>query len=565
MGGAPLLLAIAAVTVDYGYQPDGRGGVEYIVQVTQEEFEHVRQAGEFSSVIDPEVRGRVSRILIRVGNAKLPRDAGPPPTDDSSIAGARPWDANADHAFVPPPEMVDQAIGDGDHDGQASIRLSKPQDSPSLALPNTDPQVRGALDDASARLREGLDRGGQGLRNAAEAGIAAAQGTADGLADPLRRLGGASTDASTTPARQMNVSGVGGNQVSSGNGGSSTAANPRALGDPQRDGFVSDSPAASTPTTGLPQGQRPNNWRSEPSANLSMPSTAPREVGATAAAGNFGAPPAGINDPRMQSNNNQFSGSGNADRLGSSAAPTPQQNIGFNPATTSPQQNMQPSPQQFQGQAFENYGSQQTSNQQGQNWMGASPGNQFAATNSGPMPQNTQVGMNAAGQGPAIGQSQGIGMQAGPNYGNGNFVGQYPGGGGAGSPAGPVNAPAPWQLAPESTRAAPFPLRREADLRSASSTFDPVASTSLLADRSRGSLATRTTQETIRATANSRWADDENQALPQQVFNAMLLLSLVANAYLIIHMSKLIQRYRDLRVSLRSATANTNAPKAATI
>lgn len=524
MGGAPLLLAIAAVTVDYGYQPDGRGGVEYIVQVTQEEFEHVRQAGEFSSAIDPEVRGRVSRILIRVGNGKLPRDAGPPPTDDASIAGARPWDATADHAYVPPPEMVNQAVGDGDHDEQASIRLSKPQDSPSLALPTTAPQVRGASNDASAGPRESLDRGSQGLRNAAEAGILAAQGTADALADPLRRLGGASADASTTPARQMNFNGGSGNQVSGGNGGSSTTAIPRGLGDTQQDGFASDSPAASAPTTGSPQGQRPNNWRSEPSANLSMPSTAPREAGATAAAGNFGAPPTGIDDPRMRSNENPFPGSGNADRVGSSAAPTRQQNVGFNPATTPPGQNMQPSPPQFQGQAFENY---------------------------------------AAGQGIATGPSQGFGMQAGPNYGNGNFVGQYPGGGGGGSPVGSVNAPAPWQPAPESTRAAPFPLRREADLRSASSTFDPVASTSLLADRSRGSLATRTAKETFRTTANSRLADDENQALPQQVFNAMLLLSLVANAYLIIHMSKLIQRYRDLRISLRSATAN--APKAATI
>jgi hypothetical protein len=45
MGGVPVLLALAVVGVDYGYQPDGQGGVDYIVQVAPENWEQARQAG----------------------------------------------------------------------------------------------------------------------------------------------------------------------------------------------------------------------------------------------------------------------------------------------------------------------------------------------------------------------------------------------------------------------------------------------------------------------------------------------------------------------------------------
>ncbi len=73
MGGAPLLLALAAVSIDYGYRPDGAGGLEYIVQVPPEMLNQTR---EVESVIDPAIRGKVSRIVVQLGTGPLPRDHG---------------------------------------------------------------------------------------------------------------------------------------------------------------------------------------------------------------------------------------------------------------------------------------------------------------------------------------------------------------------------------------------------------------------------------------------------------------------------------------------------------
>jgi hypothetical protein len=74
MGGVPLLLMAVAMGITYGWQPDGAGGVNYIIQVPPDQIDAVRRSGEITSVIDPQVRGHVSRIIIRVGEDPLPRD-----------------------------------------------------------------------------------------------------------------------------------------------------------------------------------------------------------------------------------------------------------------------------------------------------------------------------------------------------------------------------------------------------------------------------------------------------------------------------------------------------------
>lgn len=83
MGGIPsMLLMIAAAGVTYGWQPDANGDratdVEYIVQISPAEWERMRSsssggASGITSVIDPEVRGKVSRIVLRVGTGDVPR------------------------------------------------------------------------------------------------------------------------------------------------------------------------------------------------------------------------------------------------------------------------------------------------------------------------------------------------------------------------------------------------------------------------------------------------------------------------------------------------------------
>jgi hypothetical protein len=74
MGGVPLLLLAVTMGITYGWQPDGAGGVNYIIQVPPDQIDAVRRSGEITSVIDPAVRGHVSRIILRVGEGPLPRD-----------------------------------------------------------------------------------------------------------------------------------------------------------------------------------------------------------------------------------------------------------------------------------------------------------------------------------------------------------------------------------------------------------------------------------------------------------------------------------------------------------
>lgn len=73
MGGVPVLLMMAALGITYGWQPDHDGGVEYIIQLHPEEVRELHSLGEVTSVIDPAVQGRVSRIVLRVGDSELPR------------------------------------------------------------------------------------------------------------------------------------------------------------------------------------------------------------------------------------------------------------------------------------------------------------------------------------------------------------------------------------------------------------------------------------------------------------------------------------------------------------
>jgi len=81
MGAAPVLIMLAAIGVDYGWQPDGttspRGdNIEYIVQISPDQLQQLQSIGEITSSIDPAVQNRVSRIVVRVGTEKLPRNPG---------------------------------------------------------------------------------------------------------------------------------------------------------------------------------------------------------------------------------------------------------------------------------------------------------------------------------------------------------------------------------------------------------------------------------------------------------------------------------------------------------
>ncbi|TWT52894.1 hypothetical protein Pla22_05220 [Rubripirellula amarantea] len=142
MGGVPMLLMmIAAAGVTYGWQPDKSGdqatAVEYIVQVTPHELAQIEQIGEISSVIDPEVRGYVSRVVIRVGT------------------GTPPWTL--------PKALAEDRVALLKPDPQAGSGFSMPsslQQSANNAAANTTNALRGAVDQA------GRDIAAQGQQSA---------------------------------------------------------------------------------------------------------------------------------------------------------------------------------------------------------------------------------------------------------------------------------------------------------------------------------------------------------------------------------------------------------------
>lgn len=75
MNGAAWLLALATLGVDYGWRLDEKGQIEYIIQVSPEQWDSLRDSPEgISSAIPPEVVRHVKKLRIVVGNERLPMD-----------------------------------------------------------------------------------------------------------------------------------------------------------------------------------------------------------------------------------------------------------------------------------------------------------------------------------------------------------------------------------------------------------------------------------------------------------------------------------------------------------
>ncbi len=72
MNGIAVLISLAAVGVDYGWQPAADGQLEYIIQIEPSLLENLKNGDEIVSEILPEARG-VRKFRIRVGNGPLPR------------------------------------------------------------------------------------------------------------------------------------------------------------------------------------------------------------------------------------------------------------------------------------------------------------------------------------------------------------------------------------------------------------------------------------------------------------------------------------------------------------
>jgi hypothetical protein len=82
-----LVLSAWAVLIDYGWQPTGGGGLEYIIQVQPDLIDDFRAQG-FSSEIPPQVQD-IRRIRIVVGDKQLPREGATDIGGESSKGGEK--------------------------------------------------------------------------------------------------------------------------------------------------------------------------------------------------------------------------------------------------------------------------------------------------------------------------------------------------------------------------------------------------------------------------------------------------------------------------------------------
>lgn len=159
MGAIPVLLKLVAVMgITYGWQPDQNGGVEYIVQVSPDELAHIERAGDLKTEIDPAVRGHVSRIIVRVGNKKLPRQTPSNLIAQSSRTKAQSSVrlATSDYMSVDVPEIARTS-----NSSDNRIVVAKPQnEGPGFSLP---PSLSDAASSATQAARDQIDRAGRNL------------------------------------------------------------------------------------------------------------------------------------------------------------------------------------------------------------------------------------------------------------------------------------------------------------------------------------------------------------------------------------------------------------------
>lgn len=137
MGGAPLLLAMAVVMVDPGWESIGPGQYRYIIQVTPEQFETLKAERKLTSRIPENLRGQITEVEIRFGDGPLPRP---------EIIAASGWQETAFPVSPqdyprPPDELQPNTLrGQDGGDGNFQIPSMSPSTSP-RTTPGTTPST----------------------------------------------------------------------------------------------------------------------------------------------------------------------------------------------------------------------------------------------------------------------------------------------------------------------------------------------------------------------------------------------------------------------------------------
>lgn len=98
MNGLPLLLLATTVGMDFGWQPavDNPNMLEYIIQLSPEEVQLLNSGKEeLFSGIPQELKGRIDRVVIRMGREKLPQEPSLEKLRTMAAVGGNPSILNA--------------------------------------------------------------------------------------------------------------------------------------------------------------------------------------------------------------------------------------------------------------------------------------------------------------------------------------------------------------------------------------------------------------------------------------------------------------------------------------
>ncbi len=124
MNGLTVLMTMAVLGVDYGWQPTPTGQLEYIIQIEPALLESMKRGERIVSEIHPDARG-VRRFVIQVGTGEVPRkgllSAETTPTHLAAPRAAAATLGDAGQAEGPQDAPAPAALGTGPTSGTGPI------------------------------------------------------------------------------------------------------------------------------------------------------------------------------------------------------------------------------------------------------------------------------------------------------------------------------------------------------------------------------------------------------------------------------------------------------------
>lgn len=316
--GVTHVLMVALMGITYGWQSDDNGDVEYIVQVSPDELKQIDRLGEISSVIDPAVAGHVSRITIRVGSARLPRQTPPAlvraPRHPKSATPTQTV-TTSDRSAIPIPEMQDRDRAIPIRSSNVTAMMKPDPDNGSAAPGLQLPPFPGPASGPTQGFANEIDGASRSTTGFSNNGI-------DPLANPnpnpfnnpgTRTNGGGQVSdpsrAAASPSRQPSLPPFAvGNQTN--NGASTFAGGPSTEPAKTRDQSWKDwaGPRPNGPSTAEVGSDRRQftDPRTEIRSAINAPST-PFGSSNGRTGGTFGQTPAGMTFPNGPNSNQSFS------------------------------------------------------------------------------------------------------------------------------------------------------------------------------------------------------------------------------------------------------------------